>query len=119
MSRHRSRLIATRQVRTPLRRNSLARASAPHVISPQRLPSAGWQYVWSSGGRFQQPTLCEANGQQRGTIHQFFPGNGLRGVLKMGTSYYYWRSQGYVFPTRESLDKLAALNGLTITWSKT
>jgi hypothetical protein len=60
--------------------------------------------------------LCQANGQQGGTIHHFFPDDGVKNVLLMERSYAAYVKCGLEFPSRASFDKLAHDHGLTINW---
>lgn len=57
--------------------------------------------------------LCRANGQQGGTIHQFF---GRQDWTAMQKAYRDYRGCGLEFNSRQAFDKLASQYGLKITW---
>ena len=62
--------------------------------------------------------LCNTNGQQGGTIHQFFPHDGLKNVLLMERAFADYCKCGLEFPSRASFNKLADQFGLVIEWGK-
>ena len=59
--------------------------------------------------------LCKVNGQQGGTIYQFFPAGDWH---PMQSAFQDYVKAGIEFPSRASFDKLAKQYGLTISWVK-
>jgi hypothetical protein len=57
--------------------------------------------------------LCQVNGQQGGTIHQFF---GRKDWTNMSIAHEVCVKLGVQFYTREHFDALAGKCGLTIKW---
>lgn len=62
--------------------------------------------------------LCAANGQQGGTIHQFFADANSPEVTAMRRAFNEYTSCGLEFPSRASFNKLAKQYHLTIQWRK-
>lgn len=60
--------------------------------------------------------LCTANGQQGGTIHQFFEDANSREVSAMQQSFREYTSCGFEIKSRGALNKLAAMYHVTINW---
>jgi hypothetical protein len=68
-------------------------------------------------GWFDDPSLlealCKANGQQGGTIHQFF---GYQDWTDFLDAFEDFRRMGIEFPSKESFNQLAKQYHLTINW---
>lgn len=60
--------------------------------------------------------LCEANGQQGGTIHQFLPNPTVGSLRMMENEYRELQSVSIEFTGRKAFDKLARNYGETINW---
>lgn len=58
--------------------------------------------------------LCKVNGQQGGTIHQFF---GEQDWMDFLAAFQDFCNIGITFPSRASFNKLAAQYHLTINWN--
>ena len=62
--------------------------------------------------------LCKLNGQQGGTIHQFFSNPYADNVLDMRKAFNDFTRMGIEFPSKASLEKLAKQYQVTILWNK-
>lgn len=58
-------------------------------------------------------TLCAANGQQGGTIHQFLANQNWGAMQRAFDDY---TKCGITFPSKASLNKLASQYHITINW---